>query len=169
MIPNPWVILGVVLAWLASLGAVGYWQHHQGAIGERVLWQGKQTEELAQANAKILALTAAARDKEAAAAADLAAIGVKHENELAARDALHKLDLDALRAGSLRLRVAGGCPSPGGGTAGEAPAASAGDHGSTACELPRQTSEDLLGLAKDADDTAIELASCQATVIRDRQ
>ena len=33
---NPWVILGIVLAWGASLVSVGIWQHEQGAVSQNV-------------------------------------------------------------------------------------------------------------------------------------
>lgn len=40
--PNPWLLLAVVLAWLASLFVVGSWQNTAGAESERLVWQQGQ-------------------------------------------------------------------------------------------------------------------------------
>lgn len=48
--PNPWLLLAVVLAWIASLFVVGSWQNNAGAESERLVWQQSQmaTERLAR-------------------------------------------------------------------------------------------------------------------------
>ena len=57
MLPNPWVVLAVVLAWVGSLGIVGYKAYHAGAEHE-VATQAKI--EKATAEARDLALDRAA-------------------------------------------------------------------------------------------------------------
>ena len=53
MIPNPWVLLGVVLAWIASLVAVGTWQRHDGAAETVARYEKRDNASLIQANATI--------------------------------------------------------------------------------------------------------------------
>ena len=36
---NPWLIVGVILVWLASLAGVGYWQRSDGQTVERSAWE----------------------------------------------------------------------------------------------------------------------------------
>jgi hypothetical protein len=101
---NSWALLGLVLAWIASLFAVGIWQNGAGHVAERSAWQTKENIELATANAKIIALNQAARDKEHKTAEELNLIATQFEkdksNELKKRDEV----IASLRAGVVRLR-----------------------------------------------------------------
>lgn len=170
MLPNPWVILGAVLVWLASLAAVGYWQHNAGVTSERVAWQGKQMKELADANAEIQRLNDAARKTEHDHALEINAIGVKDAKDREALEAQHRDDLARLRSGALRMRVAGACPKRPDPSPTPAPGpAPAGSDDSTTGELPGPTSLDLLQLALDADRNTLQLTSCQAVVDADRK
>lgn len=170
LLPNPWVLLGIVLAWAASLGAVGYWQHEAGVTSERDTWQGKQIAELKAANAEIARLNDKARETEHQHALEINAIGVKDAKDRAALEAQHRDDLARVRAGTLRLRIAGACPKrPDPGPAAEARPAPAGGDDSTAGELPAAASNDLLDLTADADRNTIQLTACQAVIEADRK
>lgn len=168
MIPNPWVILGIVLTWIASLVAVGIWQNKTGHTDERVTWQTKENKELAQANAKIVSLTAAARKAESEGQANVAAIGEDLEKEKrdhaktrAARDA-------ALRAGRERVSVAvTGCSS--GGSAGTATASGSSESPAPRAFLHPEVAANLEQLAGDADDTARDLNACLKITAEDRR
>jgi hypothetical protein len=73
----------------------------------------------------------------------------------------NKRDVAAIRAGELKLRVRGACPN----NAPAAPNATPGERDdATTGELPREVTEDLLSLAKDADEVAKQLGSCQETI-----
>lgn len=160
---DPWVILGVVLAWIASLAAIGVWQNDAGHTDERVSWQAKDNAELKAANATIQLLNDEARAQEHKHAADMAAIGAQHAKERNDSEARHRRDVADARDGALKLRVAGACKADPGG-AGAASTAAPGRDDSTTAELPGAVAADLLDLANDADDTVQQLTACQAVV-----
>lgn len=170
MIPNPWIILGLVLAWFASLVAVGHWQHEDGMVDERVAWQGKENIELVRRANTIQRLNDEARASETAHAKALFRIGENHalEADRIRRETEGRV-ADAA-AGRLRLR----CPStpavpadPGGSA--EASVASSGRNGSAGSELHPTAAATLLRIGGDADAVAAQLAACQAVIRADRQ
>lgn len=162
---NPWVILGIVLAWVASLGVVGKWQNTAGHESERVEWQARDNKQLAAANAKIVSLTAAARATEQKTNATIATMGADHAKEIEILEVRRRHDVVAARDGAIKLRVHGACPaSPGGGAAGEVAAAPGNGDGGAGIELPREITGDLLALANDADQVADQLRACQGVV-----
>lgn len=166
---NPYVIIALIIVWSLSMFGVGKWQYSVGQEHERVEWQTKENKQLSDANAKIIALNAAARTREQEHAAQVNAISTqfaKDRNELIARG---KRDADAARAGTLSLRIPSNCPDASGGRPAEAGAGAAGSPATATTELPRQVTEDLLDLANDADAVVIQLTSCQAILISDRQ
>lgn len=169
MIPNPWVILGVVLAWIASLGAVGVWQNKAGHTDERVAWQGKENSELVAANRKIADLENAARAMEQQHAATVAAIGEQHAKDREALEVQREHDVAAARDGALKLRIAGACKRPDPSPAAETRPSPGGGDDSTTGELPRAVAADLFALADDADLVAKQLGACQAVVKADRE
>ena len=170
MLSNPWLILGVVLVWLASLVGVGTWQRSDGATTERAKWVERENAELVAANAKIIELNAAARAQEARHAASLAVISTGHQQEIKNAQAQAIADRAAVRAGGLRLydvaapglRACGSLPSPPGATAG-------GRDGRAAGELSGEATQFLFDLANDADAVARQLAACQRVVRADRE
>lgn len=165
---NPWVLLGVGLAWLASVGAVGYLQRQDGGRAERLICQTNESAALKQVNATIERLNTEARAQERSHQIALFTIGEKHEQERQAAEVQRRRDVDAARRGDLRLRVAGACaPRPSG--AGEASAAAPVGDGRTDAELPRETAAALLELADAADEIVLQLAACQAVIRSDRQ
>jgi prophage endopeptidase len=165
---NPCLIIGLLLAWGASLGAVGWWQNGAGHKAERVAWQAREIE---QNNRFAAATKKAEEDRRADEQAHAAAVDViarSHAQEI--EDARKQKDRDvaAARAGTVGLRFnasrdpAGGCKPSG-------PAAGAGNgDGGATTELPREIAADLFALADDADEVVRQLSACQAVVRADR-
>lgn len=165
---NPWLILAVVIAWLASLWGVGSWQREDGRTAERTVWQARDNAQLAAANRKITELTDQARDQEAAHQLRLADIAANIQKETAR----HEADRDRAVSGarSLVLRDQPACPAgPGGGAPGSPVAGAGGSDGPAACELPAEAVRDLLALVLDADRDVRQLAHAQAVIDEDRR
>lgn len=169
MIPNPWLILGVVLAFVVSVTGAFFYGQNVGAEGERVEWQTRENVELAAANKKILDLTDAARARESLDAVRLASISAKYQEDLLNEKATHDRVVSDLRNGSrvLRIPVAGTSQTCGGET-GAAPTAALRRDGQATAELSREASEFLVGLASEADAVVRQLAACQAVILQDR-
>lgn len=165
-LPNPWVLLAVGIAWLASLAGVGWWQRHDGAATTEAKWLAVQSTERAQAAAALDKAHREARAAEQKAVTDAAADAVLYQKVIDDAHAQRDRDVAAARAGAIRLRVSGGCravQADGGG--GPAPAAAgAGAHDAADAELPREVTEDLLGLADDADAVAQQLTAAQRRI-----
>lgn len=165
--PNPWAILAIGLAWLASLVGVGYWQREDGRLAERVAWTKRDNDALTAANEKIESLNNAAREREAQHAAQMDAIGTWLAKENQDAEARTRRAVDNARALVLRKQPA--CPNPGGGAPAETSAPASGSDGQAACELPSATVRDLFRLVGDADSAVRQLAACQAVVLKDRE
>lgn len=177
-IPLPYRILAVVLLWLVSLIAVGVWQHHAGAVGERVTWQAKEVTEQATAAAQFKALSDAYRAAEQDNAAKMAALAADYERKLTDANKQRAADIAAVRAGAIRLRdpnaaIVSACrdtPAQAGPAAGRGDGAAPGQlPPAPAGLLSDQTSEWLIDFAADADDVARQLGACQQVIIRDRK
>lgn len=165
---NPYVIIGLLIAWVASLGAVGWWQNDAGHTAERVVWQKRDNEALTKANAAIKRLEEEARASELRHAEDLNVISTGYQKELVNAKAQKDRDVAAARAGTLglRFRAEGGtCP---GGT-GQATASSGGRDGPATAELPSEIAAGLFALADDADEVVLQLTACQAVIRSDRE
>lgn len=167
---NPYLIIGLLLAWGASLYGVGAWQNDAGHVAERTTWQARENSELRTANSKILAIENGARKAEQDNAAAQAAISTDYERKLSDANKQRAADVAAVRAGTLRLRD----PNPAGlracgSIAPETGAGASGRDGAQGSELSEQATEFLFGLANDADDVARQLGSCQAVVDADRR
>jgi hypothetical protein len=167
---NPWLLLGVLLLWLASLVAVGSWQREDGATVERSAWQGRENAELRTANGRIRELEEGARHEEAAHALALQEKSAAYERKLIDEQDLHARDIAAVRAGARKLRDPGAttrCPV-------RSDAAQAGPgagerDGEAGGELSPAAAEFLLGEASRANAIVEQLTACQAIVIEDRK
>lgn len=166
---NPWLIVGLLVAWIASLAGVGFWQREDGRTAERVAWEKRESSELREANAEIDRLHTEARAKERAHAGQMAAVGINYQEGLLHAEDVRRRDLAAVRAGALRLRVPAACPGAGAGGASAPGAAAGGGDGVAPGELPGPLAAALLDLAHDADGVAEQLAACQAVIRADRQ
>jgi hypothetical protein len=165
MIPNPWILLGLGIAWLASLVAVGAWQRDDGATHERDAWQARELRQVIAAADKHREIAARYRAAERAHAVALAAASADYQRRLSHVDSIRRADAAALRAGTLVLRD----PDAPGLRAGRGclPAASpapGGSDGAEAGRLSPAAAGFLLGLAADADQVAEQLAGCQAAI-----
>ena len=166
---NPYIILGLIFVWGASLLGVGKWQRIEGARSEKVEWQARENAELNAANIEIRRLSDEARAKEKQFATQIAAIGEAHAKESARIRAQRDRDVADAHSGALRLRIpAAPCEARGGGVPDAAPGAAASDVASATQELPRALTASLLGLVNDADELADEVNACWAVVRADR-
>lgn len=167
---NPYAIIGLLVAWIASLVGVGYWQNEAGHVAERADWQARENGELRMSNATIKALHEKARQSEHDHAAALSAVSFDYERKLGDANKQRAADAAALRAGTLRLRD----PNPTGlsacGSLGAKIGTSPGERdGAQGGELSDAAAGFLLDLASDADDVARQLAACQEVVVKDRE
>jgi len=166
---NPYLIIGLLIGWLASLAGVGWWQNDAGHVAERTAWQKRENSELRTANDKIRSMQDSARRNEQLHAAALADVSTNYQKELSNAIKQRAADVAAVRAGTLRLRyhnppsiyAIGDSPAETGPGAG-------GCDGPKGAELPQSIVADLLGLAADADDVTRQLTACQRVIIEDR-
>lgn len=167
---NPWVILALVVAFVAEgLGAYFYGLD-TGETKQDAKWQARENVELNAANAKIIELTTKARATEAQAAIDQAAISESYEGKLKnVQDDKDKFVSD-VRAGRIVLRI----PQPtaakraSGGASSQTATSTSQCDGEARGELPREVTEFLYGEAGRADSIVEQLTACQALVRRDR-
>lgn len=167
---NPYVIIGLGAAWLASLVGIGYWQNDAGHVAERTKWQTRENGDLRTANDTIKALQDKARKSEHDHAAALSAVSSDYERKLSDANKQRSVDAAALRAGTLRLRD----PNPTGlsacgGLGAQVGTSPGGRDGAQGGELSEAAAGFLLDLASDADDVARQLAACQEVVVKDRE
>ena len=170
MIPNPWVLLGALAAFVASVTGAFFYGQNVGAEDERVEWQGRENVELTAANRKILDLTEAARARESFHAIELNAISTKLQEDLQNEKAAADRVISDLRNGSRVLRIpitrtVETC----GGEAGTAPASTSGRDGEARADVHPAAAEFLVGLASEADAIVRQLAACQAVILQDRR
>ncbi len=165
---NPWLIIGGILLWLASLWGVGTWQRADGATAERAIWQARDSEQLRRANAEIDRLNREARDQEAEHQRRLADIAANIQQETARHEADSRRAVAGARA--LVLRDQPACPvHASAGAAGPPVAGPGGGDGPAACELPATAVRDLLQLVLDADRDVRQLAHAQQVIEEDRR
>lgn len=170
MIPNPWVLLGIVLAWGASLAGVGYWQNSTGHISERVVWQQRALTEQAAADTKYKALETRYRLTEQDSARTLAATSAAYQKDLQNAKIKNDAVVAGIRAGAVRLRDPGTRPVCTGGSAPDSATPGAvGHNGPTTGELSHELAEFLTSEAGRADDIVRQLTACQAVILDDRR
>lgn len=170
MIPNPWIILGAVVAVMLAIGGAYFYGVDVGKDGERVKWQERENKELTEANAEIVRL------------ADLnKLIGVAHAksvNEAATKlntarvnaEARRVRDVrDALNGTSLGLRIpAAACKAFADAATGASTSAAGGD-AEAGIRLPREVEASLYEIAYDANATADALRAAQEIILADRK
>lgn len=166
---NPYLIIGLLVGWMASIVGVGLWQNDAGHIAERTVWQTRENTELRTANDKIISMQDSARRNEQMHAAALADVSTNYQKELNNANKQRVADLAAVRAGTLRLRI----PVTHsiysiGGSAAEIGAGASGCDGSERAELPNESAEFLLSEANRADQVVMQLTACQNVIIKDR-
>jgi len=166
---NPYRILSIIFILLLSHGATAYWQHTTGKTSERVKWQGKQIEELAQANQMIADLNNRFRAQEQKWNNELNVLTTQYLKEK--QNAQHKTDAlvaDA-RAGYLVLwdahaMQAGVCGS------GETTTPTPGSDGREGSRLlSKDATVFLLTEAGRCDEIAHQLKAAQSVILADRK
>lgn len=167
---NPWVLLGLLIAWIGSMATVGYWQNGVGKESERVVWQARENVELSEANAMIIMLQNKAREDEATHNQVLADISRTYQERINDADIQKDKFIAGVRNGTIVLRQ----PAPrtekaSGGISSEAIASAIGRDGETNSKLSDETAEFLYTEANRADKIVEQLAACQAIVIEDRK
>jgi hypothetical protein len=167
--PNPWILLGVVVLWLASVAGVGYWQNDAGHTAERVIWQGRQNTELTAATIKIKSVEEAYRLEEQKHAEQLSTITINYQKEL--DNAKIKTDhlVQRARAGALRLRDPGTSTDATGGN--KLPKTATGTSGRDDTPdggLSTDAAGFLLGLTGRCNLVSRQLSACQSIVRSDR-
>lgn len=160
---NPWVILAIVVAWLGSLGAVGYWQHDAGVAAQKISDQAqfdKINQERADEKAAANAIYRKTQDANLALATERDQLKTNLEKEHAANQK-RTADLADTYA---RVRLRFNAPSTGhrnsGGSTEGASAGSAGTAGTTVVQLPDQITSDLRQLVIDADNLKDAYTEC---------
>lgn len=165
---NPYVLLAVGLAWLASLVGVGIWQNRAGATGERVAWQAREAKNLQSYNDELRKQELEARGKELATAERQAAIDATYQENLRVSNNERDRALADLAAGRIRLRNLAAALQARERGASEAAPGAGEHHGAEGAGLSDETSRYLVGEAARADAVVEQLTACQALVKSDR-
>jgi len=163
------IILIVVAAIIGAIYAYGDEQFGLGQKAERAEWLSRENTELTEANALIVALEEAAREKERQHALAMAAVSAQYQEDLRDEKATRDRVVADLRSGAQRLRIELARRETAGGSGTAEGSASAGRcDGETHAELSVAASEFLVGLASEADEVVRQLTACQAVVTADR-
>ena len=168
--PNPYILLALVLAWIGSLAGVGYWQNEAGHTAERVVWQARDNAELAKANQTIHDTEEKYRAEERSHVMALEAIGEAQNQKDQDNEKKTASLIAAAHAGAYRLsdpgtpanepvdyhlsKVASG-PGLGNGSQGR--------------ELSKELAAFLTSEAGRADGLVEQLSSCQQIIQDDRK
>lgn len=160
---NPYLIVGLMVAWIASLVGVGDWQYAAGEKAERLTWQSAESVKLQKALADVSRL----RRQSEADAETINAISAKYQETLKNEKAIDDRTSAAIRTGTIKLRQPAPTHNPANGITAPSPGAGGRDGGETR-ELSVETSGFLYGLAAEADEVALQLKACQSLVIADR-
>ena len=165
---NPYRILSIIFILLLSHGATAYWQHTTGKTSERVKWQGKQIEELAQANQMIADLNNRFRAQEQKWNNELNVLTTQYLKEK--QNAQRKTDalIADARAGFLVLwdahaMQAGVCGS------GETTTTPTGSDDREGSQLSGEFTGFLISEAGRADQIVHQLTACQGVILADRK
>lgn len=153
MIPNPWVVLGILATLLGAYG-VGNWRGH---TAERAKWELAIAVQKKDAAELLAAETAHVRELEQALDRYGSEVGTKHATLIA--------EIDAAYADNVRLRKrlrdpagrGGSCNAADGGNSG---AAGVHEGAAPGCQLSESVTGRLFGIARDADRDATIAASC---------
>lgn len=163
---NTQLIAGAV--WLASLVAVGIWQHSAGTTACEAVYSSRDRTELIVANGRITEL-AAERDA-AVKAHQTRLFDISQQYEKEKLDVAKERDLVIadLRAERRRLRDPGNPRTAANAGSGTTPTTGKCD-GEARPYLSIEASEFLVRLTGEADEVVHQLTECQAVVMSDRE
>lgn len=171
LIGNPYIVLGIVIAWAASLVGVAVWRGDE----VRQMVEGKWKEAYAQSaqlyDAKLIETEGKYRAVENKRAEDARNNSIQAKMEATANAKRYETIIAGITAGTLKLRdpyaasgnAAGGIRLP------EAGADTSGADGGTTGELSGRLSGFLFAQAKRADDKVILLNQCIRQLKADRE
>ena len=166
---NPWVLIGVAVAWALSIvGAADYWGGVQRDL-ERGEWVARDNAKLIKANAEILRLNNEARATEARRIDEMTILATSYSKGAQDAEERRRRDVAAARDGALVLRIPAAACGAGGGEAGQTGPPAPGRDAPATIELPREITADLFALADDADAIADQLRTCQQIALNDRK
>lgn len=158
------VVLGVVAySAKATVENIQDASFSAGQAAERAVWIDKERKERLAYDAELKRLTELVNTTEAELEAKLVAIEENAKEELAEVLNEQKVTIAKLRTGNLRLSIDLRHTAAQAATA-ELAGATAVRHATYRAELSEAASEFLIGLAADADRTAVMLTQCQTTV-----
>jgi hypothetical protein len=156
----------LMLLWLASLAAMGWWQRSDGRTVERTAWEQRENKQLQAANDRIIEFNAKYRNLERQSAVDMARVSADYQKELQHVQAQRDRARADLRAGK-RLLDPGARPAA---TCGDRPAdagtAAERRDGAAPGELSGEASRFLLDLAAEADAVVVQLTACQQALVK---
>ena len=165
-----WMVMAKWIGILGLIAAIGFWQRHDGAVSERVVWETRLAEENANAAKSIREAEEKARQQEHDSAARIQSISADYQRKLSNEHAKFKNVDTAVANGNFRLLDSSAtavCSNNSGST--EASPTPAGSNGAEGCKLSTNTSRSLWFIVTNADDVATQLAACQAIVEADRK
>lgn len=166
---NPYALLSITIAFVASVSIAGWGGFRLGADHVRA---ERAATDLANANeqtAKTREIEERYRAKEQASAQALQAVANDYEGRLTDAQRKTTIALDAIRSGAVRLRDPYAKPEACGSATAEAGPSPGGRNGSSAGELSGATSEFLVSEAARADAIVLQLTACQQIVASDRR
>ena len=166
---NPWLIVALIVAWLASLAGVGYWQHQDGVNVTTAKYDKRDNIALTAANTKLHDVEEKYRLAEQQHAVDLNNIAANYEKEKQDANVKTADLIRAARAGALRLYLhqAAGLPAARSGVPRVA-AGAGGRDGAGGGRFSARDSEFLLNLTGRCNAVRDKLAACQSVVRSDR-
>ena len=166
---NPYALLALTIAFVASVSAAG-WSGFR--LGEDHVRAERAADDLANANeqaAKTKEIEERYRAKEQASAEALAAIANDYEGKLTDAQRKTIMALDAIRSGAVRLRDPYAKPEACGSSAAEAVSSPGGRNGEKGGELSAELGAFLYSEAARADAYTEQLAACQKVIEADRK
>ncbi len=161
---NPYLILGVVVACIAS----GFAGSKVGAKLERSEWQEKEIRQQAAYQAKYKELSDAARAKEQEHVASTAKAQKEYQDAVTKMRRVYDAENARLRDGSLVLRVPIN-PATCGSTAPEAGSDPSRSTGRATAELSGEIAQAIGRYGEEVDEVVNQLKLCQKIIVSDRQ
>ena len=145
---NPWILLGLVIFWLASM-AVAF---HGGGVYTESGWQKREAQINADTALKIESANKAVREEEHAKAKRLNEISGKLQGKLKEKDHALEIALNSIRTGERKLSIPiAACPAAGGNAESGTAAYSGGRTSSARAEISMEATQFLTGEASRAD------------------
>lgn len=165
--PYTWMIGALVLAFVGGSGYL--YGRADGKKIERAQWQAKELKASQDAQDALATAQAAVTAAERKSAQDLADVSTHYQKELNHVSATKDATIAALRTGAVRLRDPGTKYTLGSNAVPDFGASAGRSDGKAEGELSKELAEYLVTEASRADAIAIQLTSCQAVIIKDRE